>query len=104
MRSVNVVGSLIVSLSMLSVSAMACERPSSPNMPDLDSATHAEVMLASKQVKQFLKASNEYMGCTRSNKRYKKMADEMNEMIYQYNELAFTYKARSVTSKSIAVR
>lgn len=104
MRSVNVVGSLIVSLSLFSVSSTACERPSSLKLPDPNSATRAEVLLAAKQVKQYVAASNRYMECTRSDKRYRRVSDDMNEMIFRYNELAFTYKARSVTSKSIATR
>lgn len=95
---------LIIITTLLSASVLACERPSIPLLPAPESAVRAEVLEASKQIKQYITAANKYMTCTRSVKKHNKMADEMNEVVYLYNELVITYKSRSGTDKAIATR
>ncbi len=95
---------LIITTTLLSASVLACARPSIPFIPAPESAVRTEVREASKQIKLYIAASNKYMACTRSAKKHNKMADEMNEVVYLYNELVITYKSRSGTDKAIATR
>lgn len=104
MRSVNFSCSLIISTALLSSAAIACERPSAPTMPDPETAVRAEVLTAAKQVKHYVAAANKFLGCTRNNRRHDKVADEMNEIVFLYNEVAITYKSRRITKKAVATR
>lgn len=85
-------------LSGVSSFGLACSKPEKPELPSADSAVLAQMVKAQKEVKKYLKLSEDYLSCEKNNKRHDGMVDEMNLVGADFNKLVKSYKARSVAA------
>ena len=75
--------------------SLACTKPEKPELPDVDSAVLAQMVKAQKEVKRYLKLSEEYLACEKNDSRHDRMVSEMKSLGSNFNKLVKNYKARS---------
>lgn len=80
--------------SLLTGTALACNPPSPPSLPDPATAVLAEMVKAKGDVQKFINAGDEYLECENNRVRYNRMidlmqqtGDEFNKKIRQFKEL-----------------
>lgn len=83
-------------MAAVSSGAYACSKPESkPEFPDGQTAVSAQMVKAHNDVKAYVKAVEEYLGCARLSKSAeKKELDELKAFAESFNEVIRTYKAR----------
>lgn len=76
--------------------AMACEEPSEkPDIPDPETSATAQMVMANNEVRDYVAAMEEYIGCSRMNSNQKRravtaleeFADEFNQAVRQFRAL-----------------
>lgn len=74
--------------------ASACSAPEQPELPDPDTAVLAEMVKAQKDVKKFIAAGNDYLGCEKNTKKYNDMVDLMKSVGADFNARIAAFKAK----------
>ena len=83
-----------VGLLTLSASLWACERPSTPEIPDPLTAVTPQMLKAKNDVKSFMDAANAYLECEKNTSKYNAMVDEMNNVADEFNASIRDFKQR----------
>ena len=73
---------------------LACDKPTSPSLPDPATAVTPQMVKAKNDVKAFLGAAEAYLKCNISTKQHNNMVDEMKSVADDFNEIVRAYKAR----------
>ncbi len=76
--------------------AFACSKPASkPELPDPQTAVSAQMVKANNEVKAYVKAVQDYLGCAGlSRAAEKKELDELKAYADSFNEIIRAYKAK----------
>jgi hypothetical protein len=82
----------------LSSASMACSKPEKPALPVAEDAVLAQMVKAQKDVKKYIKQSNQFLECVKSNNKHDRMVSEMKAVGKSFNKIVKVYKARSVAS------
>lgn len=87
---------LVVTVAM-SNGAYACSKPSSkPEFPDPETAVSAQMVKANNEVKAYVKAMQDYLGCAGlSRAAEKKELDDLKAYAESFNEIIRAYKAKA---------
>lgn len=85
------IAALLASCSSL---ALACDKPSLPELPDPATAVTPQMVKAKNDVKAFLGAAETYLKCNISTKQHNTMIDEMKTVADDFNAIVRAYKAR----------
>ncbi|WP_041521925.1 hypothetical protein [Gilvimarinus agarilyticus] len=95
MKRLLLTSSLLASLT-LSGYATACSEPAKPDaFPDPASAVTAQMVKANNEVKAYVKAMEEYLGCSgMSRGDQKKAVKDLEEYAESFNKLIREFKAR----------
>lgn len=77
--------------------ALACSPPDGkPEIPDPTTAETAQMVKANNEVKEYVKAMEEYLGCARiSGSAKRREISELEEFADTFNEAIRTFKARN---------
>lgn len=92
---------LVMSLLVLSVLVpavtFACSEPTKPgDFPDPATAVTAQMVKANNEVKAYVKAMEEYLGCSgMSRSEQRKAIKELEEYAESFNKLIREFKARN---------
>lgn len=86
-----------VLVSLISGAASACTKPTSkPDFPDPQTAVSAQMVKANNEVKAYVKAMQDYLGCAGLSKAAEnKELDELKAYADSFNEVIRAYKAKS---------
>lgn len=86
-----------LALSAVSTMAVACEKPASqPEIPDAATVVTAQMVKANNDVKAYVKAVQDYVGCAGlSRSDEKKELDALQKFAEDFNVVVRAYKARS---------
>lgn len=89
-----VAGAFVV---VASGAANACSKPTSkPEFPDPQTAVSAQMVKANNEVKAYVKAVQDYLGCAGLSKAAEnKELDELKAYADSFNEVIRAYKAKS---------
>ncbi len=101
------VRSTLFLLGFLGATALACEAPDTPAVPDGGSASQAEMVDGQKAVKSYMTAANDYLACldeaikdavrksekAEMNRAYNRAVDQMNEIADAFNRALRDFKA-----------
>ena len=80
---------------MFSASAMACDKPNAPELPDPSTAVTPQMIKAKNEVNAYLEAAKAYLDCVGSNaSRHNAMVSEMEKVADKFNTAVREYKAR----------
>ncbi len=74
---------------------LACEAPTPPDMPDVETAVLAEMVKAQNQVKKFIAAGNEYLECEKDDDLHNQMVDLMHDVGEDFNKVIKDFKAKN---------
>lgn len=88
--------SLIAGLALPGLS-LACSEPAKPaDFPDPATAVTAQMVKANNEVKAYVKAMEEYLGCSgKSRSEQKKAIEELEAYAESFNKLIREFKARN---------
>ncbi len=86
---------VVLIASSLSTMSFACAKPDKPELPAVESAVLAQMVKAQKEVKKYLKLSEEYLDCEKNNSRHDRMVKEMKRLGSNFNKLVKHYKEKS---------
>ena len=83
--------------SLVSTAVLACSKPAEkPEIPDAATVVTAQMVKANNDVKAYVKAVQDYIGCARlSRAEEKKELDELQKFAEEFNVVVRAYKARS---------
>ncbi|WP_049629203.1 hypothetical protein [Cellvibrio sp. pealriver] len=83
--------------SLVSTVAFACAKPAAkPEIPDAATVVTAQMVKANNDVKAYVKAVQDYVGCAGlSRAEEKKEMDELQKFAEDFNQVVRAYKARS---------
>lgn len=83
--------------SLVSTLAVACEKPTAqPEIPDAATVVTAQMVKANNDVKAYVKAVQDYIGCAGlSRADEKKEMDALQKFAEDFNVVVRAYKARS---------
>ncbi len=83
--------------SLVSTMAVACEKPAAqPEIPDAATVVTAQMVKANNDVKTYVKAMQDYVGCAGlSRSDEKKELDSLQKLAEDFNVVVRAYKARS---------
>jgi hypothetical protein len=83
--------------SLASTVAFACSKPAEkPEIPDAATVVTAQMVKANNDVKAYVKAVQDYVGCAGlSRSEEKKELDELQKFAEDFNKVVRAYKARS---------
>lgn len=86
-----------LAMSAVSTMAVACEKPAGkPEIPDAATVVTAQMVKANNDVKAYVKAVQDYVGCAGlSRSDEKKELDELQKFAEDFNVVVRAYKARS---------
>ncbi len=89
--------SLFFSLSLMPAMAWACDQPgAAPELPDGASAVSAQMVKANNDVKAYVKAVQDYLGCARLSPGKEKAAlEELKAFAESFNVQVRAYKAKN---------
>ncbi|WP_049723059.1 hypothetical protein [Gilvimarinus polysaccharolyticus] len=95
MNKLLLMGCLLAGLTVSGYSA-ACSEPTQPGeFPDPASAVTAQMVKANNEVKAYVKAMEEYIGCSgMSRSEQKKAVKDLEEYAESFNKLIREFKAR----------
>ncbi|AFV00345.1 hypothetical protein [Simiduia agarivorans] len=80
---------------LFSVSAMACDKPSAPELPDPATAVTPQMIKAKNEVNAYIDAAKKYLDCVSgSASRHNAMVKEMEDVADKFNTAVREYKAR----------
>lgn len=86
---------LVFASTLFSVSAMACDKPTAPDLPDPQTAVTAQMIKAKNDVKAYIDAANGYIDCVQGNaSRHNAMISEMETIAERFNASVRAYKSR----------
>lgn len=71
-----------------------CDAPEAPELPDPQTAVLAEMVKAQKDMKKYIAAGEEYLGCAKSDRLHDIMVDEMKTKGDDFNARIREFKAR----------
>ncbi|UZJ46039.1 hypothetical protein OOT55_08310 [Marinimicrobium sp. C6131] len=82
---------------LFSVSALACEAPANkPEIPDPTTAATAQMVKSNNEVKQYVKAQEEYLSCASMSGREKRQAiEELKAYADAFNQAVREFKLAS---------
>lgn len=80
----------------------ACNAPKPPHFPNPKTAELAEMVKTQKNLKKYLVASKEYLGCVRNDLKHDAHVAAMKQVADKYNEVTLLYKARVRTARAVA--
>lgn len=85
--------------SFVSSTAFACEKPASqPEIPDAATVVTAQMVKANNEVKAYVKAVQDYVGCASlSRAEEKKELETLQKFAEDFNQVVREYKARSAS-------
>lgn len=88
---------LLASVLLAPAFALACSEPEKPGeFPDPATAVTAQMVKANNEVKAYVKAMEEYLGCAgMSRSEQKKQLEELKEYAESFNVLIREFKARN---------
>ncbi len=83
-------------LTAISQGAFACSKPATkPEFPDPATAVSAQMVKANNEVKAYVKAMQDYLGCAGlSRAAEKKELDDLKAYAESFNEIIRAYKAK----------
>lgn len=75
----------------------ACSKPDAkPEIPDVETVVTAQMVKANNEVKAYVKAMEEYLGCAKlPRSQEKKELDELKSFAEEFNVVVRAFKARS---------
>lgn len=80
---------------LFSVSALACDKPDAPELPDPATAVTPQMIKAKNDVNSYIDAAKKYLDCVSGNAtRHNAMVDEMEKVAEKFNAAVRDYKAR----------
>jgi hypothetical protein len=82
---------------LVSIPALACTKPDAkPAIPDAATVVTAQMVKANNDVKAYVKAVEEYLGCARLPRSQEKQElDELKQFAEDFNVVVRTFKSRS---------
>lgn len=87
----------LCSVFLISTHALACSKPDSkPAIPDVETVVTAQMVKANNEVKAYVKAVEEYLGCAklpRSQERQE--VDDLKAFAEEFNVVVRAFKAKS---------
>lgn len=72
----------------------SCEAPSTPTIPDPETAVTPLMIKSKNDVTAFMDAANTYLGCDISDQEHNDMVDVMNRVADDFNNCIKAFKAR----------
>ncbi len=88
---------LVLAALLASGSAMACDKPAPPTLPDPDTAVTAQMVKAKNEIKAFIATAEAYLACIESSDdtaSYNSMVEEMQAAAEEFNTIVRQYKSR----------
>lgn len=80
---------------VFSASALACDKPTAPELPDPATAVTPQMIKAKNEVNAYIDAAKQYLDCIKGNAgRHNAMVDEMEKVADKFNAAVRAYKAR----------
>lgn len=79
---------------LFSLSAMACDKPAKPELPDPATAVTPQMVKAKNDIKDYMTAAEAFLKCNNNTKQHNSMVDDMNDVANQFNEIVRSFKAR----------
>ncbi|WP_323815968.1 hypothetical protein [Cellvibrio sp. NN19] len=97
MKAFVVAGVFAASCVVSSLAAAGCDKPAAkPEIPDAATVVTAQMVKANNDVKAYVKAVQDYVGCAGlSRSEEKKEIDELQKFAEDFNVVVRAYKARS---------
>lgn len=82
---------------LVSAPALACSKPDAkPAIPDVETVVTAQMVKANNEVKAYVKAVEEYLGCAKlPRSQERKELDDLKAFAEEFNVVVRAYKARS---------
>jgi len=76
--------------------AWSCSMPEKPELPDPATAVSAQMIKAQNDVKTYVKAVQDYIGCARlPTSKERQTIDELRDFAENFNKMVRDYKAKS---------
>ncbi|WP_317928789.1 hypothetical protein [Halioxenophilus sp. WMMB6] len=82
----------------LSTGLWACDKPSTPEVPDPVTAVTPQMVKAKNDVKAYMDAANAFLACVKNDQKYNQMVDEMNKVAEDFNSAVRDFKERMASS------
>ena len=71
-----------------------CQSEPAPELPDLETALHSDMLRAMDAVKRYIAKQEAYLNCVDSVQEYNSTVKEMHRVANRFNSLTRRYKAR----------
>lgn len=86
---------LILATLLSSGTALACDKPVAPVLPDPATAVTAQMVKAKNEIKSFIAKAETYLACVESDANsYNSMVEEMQAAADEFNVIVRKYKKR----------
>ena len=82
------------SLLFANIAVAGCEEPQAPALPDAESAVTAQMVKTQNDVKSYIKAAENFIGCTSNKLVQRRVSKEMEEVAEEFNTLVRAYKEK----------
>ncbi len=88
----------IVGALTITNTALACDRPSAPMVPNAAEAVTPQMVKAKNDVQAYIKAANAYLECTKNSRKHNDMVDEMESVAGRFNDAVRDFKQRMASN------